>query len=253
MAVVKKNREDIWSAFNRGDLLWNEAFELLKECPPSWQSKSWKQRRKEVLENACHTCGKTEQLLIQHLWHPASFKVLCERAKVFLRVEYKKETPFVSATLKPFDPTKVSPQEVIPRDSCPKCGSVNVRFRKKANDWACCYIKQNWGKGRQIVCGHVFKEPQVIKWSKWGEEEWAEMAQRRYEREADNPRREWESSFVEIWRDRICHEATKLAYEEDQRYRAMNPEDIKTLCKNCAFVEDLPLIQQKRLRNLWLS
>ncbi|MCM2287425.1 MAG: hypothetical protein NDI67_00250 [Sulfuritalea sp.] len=121
---------------------------------------------------------------------------------------------------------------MIERDSCPVCGSVAVRCNKDGTHWN-CNGKKNYRK-----CGHEFTTPVKRLWSKWTHEE--EIARARYAHESapSRHRDKWEYEFSQKFRDRICFEATLLSIEMSDRYVAMLPDDVKTLCKKCAARED---------------
>lgn len=225
-------RHEIRDLLISGQITWESACTKLKSVPRQWTTKEWKERRKEILGDCCETCESTEDLQIQHKWHPPVFSDLCEMVKPGLWEEYEITHPYIPPVLPPFDPASVPPPTMIERDSCPVCGSVAVRCNKDGTHWN-CNGKKNYRK-----CGHEFTTPVKRLWSKWTHEE--EIARARYAHESapSRHRDKWEYEFSQKFRDRICFEATLLSIEMSDRYVAMLPDDVKTLCKKCAARED---------------
>lgn len=222
-------RHEIRDLLISGQITWESACTKLKAAPRQWTTKEWKERRNEILGDCCES---TEDLRIQHMWHPPVFRDLCEMVKPTLWEEYEKAHPYVPLVLPAFDPASVPSPTMIERDSCPVCGSVSVRCNKAGTHWT-CNGQMNYRK-----CGHVFTTPVKRLWSKRTHEE--EIARARYAHESApfKHRREWEYEFSQKFGDRICFEATLLSIAMSDRYVAMLPEDVKTLCKKCAARED---------------
>lgn len=228
--------DKIRQEFEAGQITWREARDLLKDRPAPWTTAAWKQRRGEVLKSKCEVCGSAESLVIQHAWHPPTFAQLCEVVKPALRDEYAIAHPFILPEIAPFDPSGVPPPEMTARQCCPECQSVSIRYRKKTDDWVCL------GRSSNKACGNVFRVPSAQMWSRWSHEELIQQARTRHHRpqaEAENVR---EHQFRFAYHDRICHEATRLWFVVHERYAALRDDDVSTLCKRCAFKQDLAFI-----------
>lgn len=225
-------RHEIRDLLISGQITWESACIKLKSAARLWTTEAWKVRRNEILGDCCETCESTEHLQIQHVWHPPAFRDLCEMVKPALWVEYEKVHPYIPLALPAFDPASVPPPKTIERNSCPKCGSIAVRCNRDGTHWKCN------GKTNHQKCGHEFTTPVRRLWSKWTHEE--EIARARYAHESapGKHRRQWEYEFSQKFGDRICFHATLLSIEMSDRYVAMLPEDVKTLCKKCAARED---------------
>ena len=225
-------RHEIRDLLISGQITWESACTMLKSAPKQWTTKEWKERRSQVLGDHCETCESTEDLRIQHTWHPPVFSDLCEMVKPVLWKEYEKTYPYIPLVLPTFDPASIPPPEMIERDSCPVCGSVAVRCNKAGTHWTCN------GKKNHQKCGHEFTTPVKRLWSRWTHEEEIASARNAHAGAPSKHRSQWEYEFSRKFGDRICYEATLLSIEMSDRYVAMLPEDVKTLCKKCAARED---------------
>jgi ribosomal protein L37AE/L43A len=228
--------DTIRQQFEAGQITWREVRELLKDRPKPWASAAWKQRRNEVLKSKCEVCGSADTLVVQHAWHPPTFAQLCELVKPALREEYAIAHPRTLPEIAPFDPASVPRPEMTARQSCPDCQSVSIRHRKKTDDWVCL------GRSSNKACGNVFLAPSTQMWSRWSHEDLIEQARTRHHRPQVEAENLWEHQFRFAFHDRICHEATRLWFVVHDRYVALRDDDVSTLCKKCAFKQDLSYI-----------
>ena len=111
---------------------------------------------------------------------------------------------------------------VIPemRDCCPDCKSLSIQFRKGAASWIC-----NSKTGGQY-CGHVFTEP-AQKAALTAAQKKA-IRQEKYQAYRD----------VVLNREHDVKRQAMLDWINDWR-RYLSLEDTKTLCKSCAYLEDM--------------
>lgn len=229
VTMKRPTRADIRAKFEAGEISWEEVFRQIALAPKPWESAEWKRRRAEVLKDKCETCGTSAPpLYVQHHWHPSTFAELCDVAKEILRDEFKRSHPYDPPVLSPFDPSLAPPQERTERDCCPRCDSVNIRFYKTFAKWHC--------NARR--CGAYFESPGRRMYQRFDEDEWVERSRYRHARPLREHDKQWQRNFVQSCHEQICSVATELSFLEHDRYVEMRPEDVRTLCKKCAFRED---------------
>lgn len=98
----------------------DEAWKRLQHTiKTAWTEKEWKQKRKSVIGSFCDTCGSKDNLVIQHRWHPhaMSYRHIMSTFPEVKKAEKKK----VSA--------KEVEEITVIRECCPKCKSINIRKR----------------------------------------------------------------------------------------------------------------------------
>ena len=176
-----------------------------------WQYTEWKERRDKKIQGSCETCGKTEDLVLQHTKQPRKtkdiiFDLVWEQYEALLiyTAEHKNE---IELPL---------PENVEKVPVCPKCGSSRVRHRMRKDNYVCEKTRDS------MTCKHEFAIPD------YGIDE-------RVIAQAEKKRRS-------LHRERFCqkqgiyHKAAEIALEEIIAYLEM--EHVKTLCTRCAFIED---------------
>lgn len=199
-------------------------FAARRKHGPPWHWKNWKRARGKVLGCVCATCGAGPDsvLVLQHTVRNPRIQPYLNRAKADFeargpapdyRPELREECYAIRDAVEP---------EL--RDCCPVCSSLSIQFRKKAGTWIC-----NFPTGRGY-CGHVFEVP----------------AKRAALTPAQKRGIRAEKHFA--WRRRAT------TWEGDWRREAMvawladfksylSLRDTKTLCKRCAFLEDMTDLQ----------
>lgn len=106
------------------------------------------------------------------------------------------------------------------RDCCPQCFSLSIQYRKKAATWICN------SKATGTYCAHVFAVP--AKKAALTPEQKKSIRRRRYQ----------------AWRDMILNRDDDwkrdalLAWIAEMRVY-LSLQHTKTLCKRCAFLEDM--------------
>ncbi len=40
----------------------------------AWHEKDWAERKKKFFKSECEQCGSTENLIVQHFWHPRKYE-----------------------------------------------------------------------------------------------------------------------------------------------------------------------------------
>lgn len=187
---------------------------------PPWHWKSWKEARKRVLGSACETCGAGEAaiLYVQHT---------VRLPKISTHKELAKSKP-AGRGFEPIDYEGLREQmyairdakEPVLRDCCPSCGSLSIQFRKKAATWIC--NSRSTGQ----YCAHVFevptKKPALTASQK--------KAVKREKHQV------WRSTILS--RDDDWMRDAMLAWIDEMRVY-LSLTHTKTLCKRCAFLEDM--------------
>lgn len=234
------DREQLAAAFKAGQLSLDDYWMRIKALPAPWHSARWDARKAAMIGDSCAGCGARGDgviLVLQHRWHPAPYSVHCERVKPALRESYAKQHPLIRPKLRTFKESSVV-FKAEERDLCPKCGSPVVVFLKTESTWKCNGKKSRGSYRGSIQCGHRFDKPIRGLWSRYTREEQIQKARHDHDAPLHQAYFDWERRFVAACRDEIMRAGTLLNIEEHERYMAMNPEDIATLCKSCAFKED---------------
>lgn len=191
-----------------------------KKLGPPWQWKSWKATRAKVLGTHCETCGAGKEaiLYVQHTFRVPRVKPYIEQAKK--EFESKEPQPDYRPAL--YEEYAEIKNAVVPvlRDCCPICASLSIQFRKKAATWICN------GRAGGHYCAHIFATPA----QKPGT--------------TANQRRAVKAEIYEAYRRKLLAREydwmrdAMLAWISDMR-RYLSLRDTKTLCKRCAFLEDM--------------
>ena len=195
-------------------------FVARRKLGPPWHWKSWRAARKEVLGPACETCGAGEEaiLYVQHTIRLPSINRHKERARL-ATVEKGIELVDYLVLRGKMDAIRDS-VEANERDCCPKCESLSIQYRKRAGTWIC--NSKSTGK----YCANVFAVP------------FKKVAltadQKNFMRVQKH--RTWRSTILN--RDDDWMRDAILAWISEMRVY-LSLKHIKTLCKRCAFLEDM--------------
>ncbi|QOX81028.1 hypothetical protein FY034_18805 (plasmid) [Trichlorobacter lovleyi] len=219
------NRQKIKDDLLSGAITAKQAGEALSNLPPIWQSAKWKKKRDEIIGNVCAKCGMSEGVMVaQHHWHPRKIRdimyCLAQDAGVLLEFFIEEERRCAG----------FEAEADILRECCPKCKSVSVTYRKKAQTWICHGSTGSVMSRRGLrVCGHVFEKPEeIMAPSKQAKRVHAEQKRQVY----DKAKARWWAE-VEV---RFARQAVLISLDESERYLSL--VDVKTYCKKCAFKED---------------
>ena len=191
-----------------------------RKMGPPWHWKTWKLARKQVLGSECATCGAGEEaiLYVQHTFRNPRVRPYIERAKMNLagkepdygfRPELRKEMYAIR-------------DAVVPemRDCCPVCNSLSIQYRKRAATWIC--NSKSTGK----YCAHVFATPSK------------KPALSLKQKKAIRVEKHQAYRKKILNREHDYLREAMLAWIQDLR-RYLSLRDTKTLCKRCAFLEDM--------------
>ena len=224
--------------------LFNEDKKERQSKYQPWETKEWKERRAKILKDACECCGSTENLMIQHGWKPESYKELWNKSKILIESQGHHYSSMKNTELVHVD----SP-------SCPRCHSSSIR-KLKSGKFKCCNSKLK-------IVTEFFKDrslPNVTKIIKVGEEgpsfshetpeKFIFLRKEKCNKEFDTPimihRLENMTEFGKR-KKKINEEITKLIKHDatkewvTQTIDYHNLKNVKTYCKNCAFLEDKKL------------
>ena len=121
--------EEIYKRLINGKITHQETKDLLFDGKKSWHEKDWKERKERFLKSSCEQCGKTEDLVVQHLWHPEKYgeykySSTVKYGNIFDdKVPIEKLVPYkdVVKTIKTLPYRK--------KERCPKCGAT-FRYRR---------------------------------------------------------------------------------------------------------------------------
>ena len=195
-------------------------FKVRRKLGPPWHWKEWKIARKKLIGSNCETCGAgTDAILyLQHtVKNPRVQPYLDAAAAKLAEMEPEEDwRPDLKAKMYEIR------DSVIPemRDCCPICESLSIQYRKGAATWIC----NSKSGGEQ--CGHVFVEP--AKKAALTTAQKKAIRQDKYQayrkvvtNRAHDVKRQAMLDWIKDWR------------------RYLSLKDTKTLCKSCAYVEDM--------------
>ena len=187
---------------------------------PPWHWKAWKAARKRVLGPECETCGAGEEaiLYVQHTVRLPKIATHIELAKGSLEGKQIEPIDYESLRRQMYAIRDAKEPEL--RDCCPECGSLSIQYRKKTATWIC----NGTSTGR--YCAHVFEVP--------AKKPALTAAQKKSIRREKH----------QAWRDTILNRdddwmrVALLGWIEEMR-TYLSLKHTKTLCKRCAFLEDM--------------
>lgn len=187
---------------------------------PPWHWKSWKSARLKVLGNACETCGAGREaiLYVQHTVRLPKITDHKERAKSELAGREFEPIDYAGLRQQMYAIRDGTEPEM--RDCCPLCGSLSIQYRKKAATWICN------SKSTGQYCAHVFEVPA--------------------KKPALTPdqKKSIKREKRQTWRDIILNRDddwmrnAMLGWIDEMRVY-LSLKHTKTLCKRCAFLEDM--------------
>ena len=206
----------------------------LKEGQRSWNTKDWKERKKEFIKEKCEICSSTEILTIQHKSHPKKYnEYLREITRVYTNnnSEIDKEI-FKNYVLNDYD--------YVPKLLCPKCKihtpKVRVRSIPKYRCADCKYVfEEAFFRSASELISIFFKDEDAY-----------EIRDKCFISK-DRWRNKHNLSNIKYWFQRktaknkdaesIEKKAFILYLEGNIKYLSF--EDTITTCNKCAYNEDL--------------
>lgn len=174
----------------------------------SWKTSFWKKRRDLLIGDHCVKCGATSSetiMVLQHLWHPPSI----HDVRSHFYTEYKETHPFPKELSIEINEAvgKLPPQT---RDACPECKSINLRFRKRDEQFVCNRCKTEFKEPIQVADRQKQSEEETKLWQGAGKARWAEYM--------NND--EWQRRILIEW----------IPYS----LRYLSLHDTNTFCRKCA-------------------
>ena len=198
-----------------------QLFIIRKKLGPPWHWKSWKIARKKILGSECETCGAGPEaiLYLQHTVKNPRLQPYIDAAKERLNaMEPEKDwRPELKAQMYEIRDVEIAEA----RDCCPICESLSIQFRKGAATWIC----NSKAGGR--ICGHIFTNPRQ------------KMALSAAQKKAIRKHKYQAYKDIILYRDLDVFRQAMLDWIEDWR-QYLSLKYTKTLCKSCAYVEDMP-------------
>ncbi|NQY89899.1 MAG: hypothetical protein HRT51_19585 [Colwellia sp.] len=223
---------EIKTQLNDDQITWQEAIDNLRaftEKKKPWHTKEWKITRQEKIQDLCVQCGDGDNIMVlQHLWHPERFNDILKRLSADDTAKHWEA--FKSEKIQ--DNWHPDVQK-SPRNACPSCQSINVKFRKKMDHWVCCSTKSKYGR---IIwrCANEFSQPSsVMEYSPAAKQALSNLKGIRYHASK-------EALNVEVLK-KYGKKAVLFSIEQSERYYSC--VDTVTFCKPCAANWDLNKIK----------
>ena len=201
----------------------NEASEIVftvrKKPGPPWQWRSWKLARQKVIGTECETGGAGQEAIL-YLQH--TFKN--PRVRPYIEAAHEQQNLLEQDGWRPDLRTKMYDIQcaVVPelRDCCPVCSSLSIQYRKGDATWICN------SKSSGDYCRHVFVEP-------------ARKAALTPSQKKSIRRKKYAAYREAVLNnDYDFKRDAMLNWFKDMR-RYLSLKDTKTLCKSCAYIEDM--------------
>ena len=197
-----------------------QVFIIRKKLGPPWHWKSWKIARKKILGSECETCGAGPEaiLYLQHTVKNPRVQPYIDAAKERLNaMEPEKDwRPELKAQMYEIRDAEIAET----RDCCPICESLSIQFRKGAVNWIC----NSKAGGR--FCGHVFTKPTQ------------KMALTAAQKKTIRKLKYQAYKNIILHREHDVIRQAMLDWIKDWR-QYLSLKYTKTLCKRCAYVEDM--------------
>ncbi|MCL1817792.1 MAG: hypothetical protein FWG35_02595 [Spirochaetaceae bacterium] len=211
----------------------------------SWHTKDWQERRKWATKDKCEQCGSIEVLTLQHSSHPSKYKeYYFDAYKHFYSVFIEENSSNLNVLI-----TKKEIEDYIdnaPRETftmCPQCG-WNYRLRMKKPQLVC------------TRCKYEFDEPARKPLPEYIDNLYNDSFMPIMDKPATAPgnrKIKYIMLYSEI-RDKIIQQKIKLMVKDehqraidkkamidylDAQIKYLSFEGTKTLCKKCAFNQDM--------------
>lgn len=217
---IERVEKDLLARKITGDEASSIIFNVRRKLGPPWHWKAWKIARAKLIGSNCETCGAGSEaiLYLQHTVRNPRVQPYLDAAEAKLAEMEPEEDWRPDLRSKMY----AIRDAVVPemRDCCPVCESLSIQYRKGAATWICN------SKSSGQYCAQVFKKPAL---------KIALSASQKKE-----IRRNKYNAYRKIVTNRehdVKREAFLKWFKDMRRYLTL--KDTKTLCKGCAYVEDM--------------
>ena len=220
-------------------------FADMNENKRSWHTKDWKERRSHVIKDKCEQCGSEEGLTLQHLSHPEKYGKYYQDAYwhfYYIFTENELGNIDIFVTKEDIESYIVdTPREVF--NMCPKCG-WNFRTRIKKPQLVC------------IKCKHEFNEPAQKPLPEYFDDIYSGSIAPVFDKPSNAPgnrkvpyimlyssirQKIINNKIKQMMKDRFQYEIDKKSMLDylEASIKYLSFEDTITLCKKCAFSQDI--------------
>jgi len=202
--------------------------EIFSSKTKSWHNKEWCERKEIFLKTACEQCGNTQDLIVQHMWHPDVYGKFVYNACILFYEKFRKEHPMEDLIQDNDVLIYIESIEKRILSVCPNCGYQVLQIRKN-----------KLPKYRCARCHFECEEPQVVNYPVLIDD------RNNYQ----NDHKPYELSFERTkfyLYEKQSIEAAKIFYRNeidqmaliayiDENIRYLNFNGAVTWCKRCAF------------------
>lgn len=191
-----------------------------RKLGPPWHWREWKPARDQLIGPSCETCGAGQDgiLTLQHTFRHPLLQPYIDAAKEEVAAMPQERDWRLDLR----ERMRAINEEAAMgmRDCCPKCESLSIQYRKKAGSWI-CNSKKNGS-----YCAHVFEVPaQKLAFTADEKKAIRRSKHKAFIAVAGQREHDWQRKAILCW----LHDL--------KRYLTL--EDTKTLCRRCAFLEDM--------------
>lgn len=185
-----------------------------------WPTKQWRETRARLIKDYCEQCNSKEgPFVLQHTWHPKEYQDYIEEYILILAKSDRYSGFNTSVTQEEIE--EYITENSVPRDSCPKCSSVNIR---QVNNHEKSYICNR--------CRHRFDIPLVKAYVKSCRTENNIKSRLLIKKDIELSRRIWDENTEEIRKYAVLKNI-----EDHKRY--LSCKDTVTFCKKCSYMWDI--------------
>ncbi|NMA84112.1 MAG: hypothetical protein GX962_09650 [Epulopiscium sp.] len=214
----------------------------------AWHEKDWAERKEKFLQSKCEQCGRTENLIVQHFWHPRKYGEYKYDAIIKYREIFTSETPIEKLVSMEDIQNYVKKFKQTSKSICPICG-YSYRERKiKTPRFICTKCKHEFDVPLEVAWPTFIDDlNNPIKGFKPYEVSFSSIRQQLYVKKR-------KEAVMDIYGLEIEREALLNYIKDSIRYQSF--EDAKTWCKRCAFnydknQADLCPVCKKNYKKFW--
>jgi hypothetical protein len=211
----------------------------------SWYTQDWKDRRNLIIKDKCEQCGGTDTLTLQHLSHPKKYDQYYLDAYNYFNNIFIEETTVNLDTLTTKNDIENyinnTPREIF--NMCPKCGG-SYHLVKSRQKLVCNRCKYEFDEATSKLLPDYIDDI-------YGD---CDVSQINRPKNAPGNRKVKHVMFFSEIRDKIINQKIKQMMKEkyqlkidgkaiadylDAQIKYLSFEDAITLCKKCAFSQDI--------------